>query len=85
MLDDIKKLGDTISIEQDRALKKDIGEELFKLLDSMLESETEDEARERVDIFISYIKKKPLRILKAKKILNEPQLDIILRFLGDDE
>lgn len=83
MLQRVKELGDSIGREQSVDLKRILGENLYNLLDFALDSETEDDARKRIDTFVSVIKGSPLKIFKARKVLTDRQREIIMEFLGE--
>ena len=84
MLEEIQKLGDSVSTSQIRYLRNMLGDKLFVLLDFAFDAETEEEASERVDAFVSAAKKSPLKMLKARRILNKDQKAIIMEFLEED-
>jgi hypothetical protein len=83
MLEKVQQLGDSVTREQINKLKGTLGDELYGLLDHAFDSETEDEAKDRVDAFVSSAKKSPLKVLRVRKILSPEQKGIIMEFLGD--
>lgn len=83
MLEKVQKLGDSVTRDQINGLKKALGDDLYDLLDLAFDAETEGEAKERVDIFVSAARKSPIRVLKARKILNPEQKKIVMEFLED--
>jgi len=83
MLEKVQQLGDSVTRDQINGLKDALGNALYDLLDHAFESETEDEAKERVDTFVSAAKKSPVKLLKARKLLKGEQKEIVMEFLGD--
>ena len=84
MLEKIQEFGETVTREQIHGLKKSLGEDLYELLDRAFESETEEEAKERIDTFVSAAKKSPVRVLKSRGILTGDQKAVIAEFMGTD-
>jgi len=78
MLDKIKQLESSLSFHQEKQLKSILGKEIYDLFDELIDSETEDSAREKMIVFVSAAKKSPHRMLLAQKILSEEQSDIIM-------
>ncbi len=85
MLEEVQELGDSVTRDQIHGLKDVLGNALYDLLDYAFESETEDEAKERVGVFVSAAKTSPLKLFEARKILSKNQMEIVMGFLGDDE
>jgi len=83
MLEKVQQLGDSVTRDQIKKLKGALGNTLYDLLDLAFEAETEDEAEERVGAFVSAAKESPLKILKARRLLDEGQKAIVMGFLGD--
>jgi len=85
MLETVQELGDSVTREQLKSLKDVLGDELFGLLDHAFDSETDEEAKERIAAFVAKAKKKSnaLRILKARRLLDAEQKKMIMQFLGD--
>jgi len=83
MLEKVQQLGDSVTRDQIKKLKDALGNTLYDLLDLAFEAETEDEAKERVSAFVSAAKESPLKILKARRLLDEEQKAIVMGFLGD--
>ena len=83
MLEAIQELGDSVSHSQIRDLKSTLGDELYGLLDSAFDAETEVEAKKRIDAFVSAAKENKLRMLKARRILDKEQKSLIMKFLKD--
>ncbi len=83
MLEKVQQLGDSVTRDQINDLKDALGNALYDLLDHAFESETEDEAKERVAAFVSEAKKSPLKLLRARKALHGNQKQIVMEFLGD--
>ena len=83
MLEKVQELGDSVTREQIKGLKGALGNSLYDLLDHAFDSETEEEAKERVAAFVSSAKKSPLKILKARKLLRPEQKTIVMEFLED--
>jgi len=82
MLEDIQELGETVTRDQILELTKVLGEDLYGLLDHAFESETEEGAKERSAAFVASAKKSPLKVLRARGILNKEQKKLIMDFLG---
>ena len=80
MLEKIQEFGETVTREQIKGLKKSLGDELYGLLDRAFESDTEEEAKERIAAFVSKAKKSPLKVLKARSILSAEQRAVIADF-----
>ena len=83
MLEKVQQLGDSVTRDQIKGLKSALGDDLYDLLDHAFDAETEDEAQERVDSFVSAAKKSPLKVLKARKLLQPEQKKIVMEFLED--
>jgi hypothetical protein len=85
MLESIQELGDSVSHAQIKELRSALGDDLFSLLDLAFDSDTEEEAKERIDAFVSSAKKNVLKIFKARKVLDKDQTRLIMEFLEGDE
>lgn len=85
MLEDVEQLSDSTTAQQAKALKSALGDRLYGLLDSALDSESEEEAVERVGKFVGEAKKKSniMKMIKARKLLTPEQKQIVMKFLGD--
>lgn len=84
MLEKVKKLSESMTPEQAETLRSTLGGALFDLLEFALESETEDEATERVAAFVAAAKKNLMKVLKARRTLTPEQRTIVMDFLDDD-
>lgn len=73
MLEKVQHLGDSITGEQHKKIQATLGDELFGLLEHAFDSETDEEARERVTSFIEGAKKHRLRVLRMRSIFNAEQ------------
>lgn len=73
MLDKVQHLGDSITGEQHKKIQATLGDDLFGLLEHAFDSETEDEARERVAAFIEGAKKYRLRVLRMRSLFSSDQ------------
>lgn len=82
MLEKVHELCDSMTISQASELREALGETLYSLLDSAFESETEAEAADRVAAFVSEAKKSPRKLIKARKVLDEDQKNIIIEFVN---
>jgi len=85
MLESIQELGDSVSHAQIKELRSALGDDLFSLLDLAFDSDTEEEAKERIDAFVSSAKNNVLKIFKARKVLDKDQTRLIMEFLEGDE
>lgn len=83
MLEKVQDLGDSVTHEQIKGLKDALGDALYNLLDHAFESETEEEAKERVATFVSSAKSSPIKLIKARKLLTAEQKAVIMGFLED--
>lgn len=81
MLDDLKFLEESLTGSQISELKSILGNELYTLLDSALDSETEEDAKVRVSEFVNAVKRKPMKIIKARRLLSPEQSEAVMRFL----
>ena len=81
MLEKIQELGDLVTREQISDLKKALGDDLYGLLDHAFDSETEDDAKDRIGVFVAAVKKSPVKMFKARSVLNDEQKAIIMGFL----
>jgi len=77
LLDKVQHLGDSITGEQHKKIQATLGEELFGLLEHAFDSETEEEARERVASFIDGAKKQRLRVLRMRSLFNADQKSLL--------
>lgn len=83
MLEKVQDLGDSVTRDQINGLKDALGNALYDLLDHAFESETEEEAKERVAAFVSSAKKSPLKLIKARRLLTVEQKAVVMGFLED--
>lgn len=81
MLEKVQTLGDSVTRDQIKKLKDALGDPLYDLLDQAFEAATDEEARERVNLFAAAAKGSPLKILNARRLLTEEQKAIVLGFL----
>lgn len=81
MLDDLKFLEESLTGSQISEMKSTLGNELYALLDSALDSETEEDAKVRVSEFVNAAKRKPMKIIKARRLLSPDQSEAVMRFL----
>jgi len=81
MLEAIQELGDSASHDQLKKLKDILGSDLFGLLDTAFDSTTEEEAKERIDAFVQSAKKNAIRMLKARRVLDDDQKRLIMNFM----
>ena len=81
MLNDVKKLEESMTLDQTKRLKEALGDDLYKLLDIIFDSDSEEEVKAKIGNFVSAAKTKPFKIVKARKVLNEDQKEIIMKFL----
>ena len=80
-LEKIGELGDSLSREQVVKLKKALGDDIFAMFDNVLDSENEEEAAGCVKKFVDAVKKSPVKLLRARRLLNEEQKSIIIGLL----
>jgi hypothetical protein len=85
MLEAVQELGDSVTHEQLKQLRDTLGDELFGLLDAAFDADSEEEAQERVSAFVDMAKKNKLKILKARRILDEEQKKLIMSFMKEEE
>jgi hypothetical protein len=78
MLEKVQHLGDSITGEQHKKIQATLGDELFGLLEHAFDSESDDEARERVAAFIEGAKKHRLRVLRMRSIFSGEQKSLLL-------
>lgn len=83
MLEKVQHLGDSITGEQHKKIQATLGDELFGLLEHAFDSETDEEARERVTFFIEGAKKYKLRVLRMRSIFNTEQKSLLLDLWED--
>jgi len=83
MLEKVNELCDSMTIAQASELKEVLGAELYDLLDLAFESDSEDEARSRISDFVSLAKKHPFKLIKARKLLDDNQKNIIIEFMNN--
>ena len=81
MLKAVQELGDSVSRAQIKELRSVLGDGLYSLLDSAFDSDTEEEAKERVDAFVSLAKENKMKLLKARRILDKDQKELIMKFM----
>ena len=81
MLEKVQILGDSVTRDQIKQLRGALGDSLYDLLDFAFESETEEDANERIASFVSEAKGSPLKLLKARKLLTDDQKVIVMEFL----
>lgn len=81
MLEAVQQLGDSVNHKQLKELKETLGEKLFSLLDSAFDAENEEEAVSKVESFVEEAMKSPLKILKARRILDDEQKSLIKKFM----
>lgn len=81
MLEAVQQLGDSVNHKQLKELKETLGEKLFSLLDSAFDAENEEDAVSKVESFVEEAKKSPLKILKARRILDDEQKSLIKKFM----
>ena len=84
MLKAVQELGDSVSPAQIKELRSILGDDLFSLLDCAFDSETEEEAKERVDAFVSSAKDNAVKMLRARRVLDKDQKDLIMKFMGEN-
>ena len=80
MLKAVQELGDSVSHAQIKELRSALGDGLYSLLDSAFDSDTEEEAKERVAAFVSSAKENKIKLLKARRILDKDQKELIMKF-----
>lgn len=83
MLEAVQKLGESVNHKQLKELKETLGDKLYGLLDSAFDAEDEKEAQSRVDAFVAEAKESPLKILKARRVLDDEQKALIMKFMKD--
>jgi hypothetical protein len=81
MLEAVQKLGESVTHKQLKELKDTLGEKLFSLLDSAFDAEDEKDAVSKVNSFVEEAKKAPLKILKARRVLDDEQKALIMKFM----
>jgi len=85
MLDAVQELGESVSQSQIKDMKNILGEDLYSLLDEVFDSETEEDAKLRIDAFVAEAKKSPLKIMKARRVLDSDQKKLIMKFLEEGD
>jgi queuine/archaeosine tRNA-ribosyltransferase len=85
LLEKVNKLGDSLTREQVAKLQKALGGDIFAIFDNALDSKNEEEASERVKLFIDTVKKSPIKMIKARKLLNKEQKSIIIELLENND
>jgi len=85
MLEAVQELGDSVTHGQLKDLKEILGEDLYALLDSAFDAETEEEATSRVSAFVEKAKENKLKMLKARRVLDGEQKKLIMSFMKEDE
>lgn len=80
----IKELEDSISGPQLADIKEALGKRLWTSLNSALDSSTEEEAEERIAIFVAMAKRNVIKVMKVRNVLDDRQKDIILYLMDDD-
>lgn len=83
MIKEVEELANSISGNQLRGLKSALGNRIFVLLENVLDSETEEEAESSVKHFVEEAKKNIGKVFKARKILDDRQVELILKFLDN--
>jgi len=81
MLEEVQKLGGSVTLEQIDELRLTLGHHLYGFLKDLLDSKSEDEATKRVEAFVEEAKKSPLKILKARRLLDDDQKALIMKFM----
>ena len=78
MIDEIKKLENSIESNQYQLIRSALGDNLFKILDDAFDAENEDEASAKIKDFAKSLKAEPLKALRLRNILNKEQMKIIM-------
>lgn len=78
MLEKVETFGDSLSREQYKNIESALGNDLFKLLENALDSNTEEEAKENVASFIEGAKKNKLKVLALRRHLSSEQREMLL-------
>lgn len=81
MLKAVQELGDSVSHAQIKELRLVLGDDLYSLLDYAFDSDSEEEANERVAAFVSSAKDNKIKLLKARRILDKDQKELIMKFM----
>ena len=83
MLESVKRFRDSITDEQRQDVKTVLGDELAQTFNSVLESETEQQVKERIGLFIAAVRKQPVKMFRLRRKLTDEQKVIVDGFLED--
>lgn len=78
MLEKVQNFGDSLSREQYKKIESALGEKLFGLLETALDSETDEDAQQNVAAFIEGAKRNKLKVLALRQHLSREQREMLL-------
>lgn len=80
----VDELAASLTSDQREELKEKLGDKMYALLDNMTKAEDDDGAQAAIDSFIAAAKKKPMKVLKARRVLTRGQRKIIEDFFEEE-
>jgi len=84
MLQILKELHKSITIEQRKEIDPILGDDLSRLLDLLLQTDTEEDAENRLREFKSLAKKSPVKVFKMRRKLTAHQKSLIMQLVEDE-
>jgi len=81
MLDKLEQLKKSITAEQKKELKAAAGEDLYRLLEQALESDTNESARACLEELAKRIEKNPVKAFALYEGLTDEQKDIVTKIV----
>lgn len=85
MLEEIHELRDSITAEQRGKIEDKLPTRILHWLDEAMDSKDQEEAEERIVLFTTAMKRRPLKAIALYRIMNKRQKEIVLGLMGDDD
>lgn len=85
MLEIVSEFGDSLTADQYKKIESSMGPDLFRLLESVLDSSDEESARRNVSTFIENAMKQKLKLLALRRHLSSNQRDMLLQIWEKNE
>lgn len=82
MLEQIKRLKNTINSDQLDEVDRILGKDLYSIFFDALHSENEDDAKSRMQSFSEALTSHPLKAFKLYGLLTKEQKDIVQNIIG---